>query len=281
MKNKVKKHDQSLLNPNKPRKRIGVLFVVALCIISDFICVYQFSGVVYDEYPFISVFVSLVLAVCLDASTAHAATLLNAHSSTTTEMRKRKVLAVGGMALVFLLAFGSLILIAIAAQSNDSSQNLAQSGTTARLILPVATSVLSFVMGWNLNPTASYVQQLKYQRTKLALELADAKANAQRMRSAMELIDPNAYDRELLNLALQKVKAATSEAQYKLRIALAEELGTTEASDMLKNSQDIVDIGQIQRQLEHQAERIDIAPTAEHHSGRFPESTRDNSSPSP
>ena len=97
----------------------------------------------------------------------------------------------------------------------------------------------------------------------------------------MELIDPNAYDRELLNLALQKVKAATSEAQYKLRIALAEELGTTAASDMLKNSQDIVDIGQIQRQLEHQAERIDIAPTAEHHSGRFPESTRDNSSPSP
>lgn len=281
MKNKVKKQNEPLFAPPSKKINFKLLGIVLCCIICDSFCVWQFSSIVYNENFLYSALVSFVIAISLDVSLAYAANFLNSPPSNNPTRRKRQLAALWAMFAVFFLAFVSMCMIAFAAQEASDSQNPFQNGTIARLIVPIFTSILSFAIGWDLNPADTHLQKLKYQRTKMALELADAKANAQRMRSAMELIDPNAYDLAMLNLALQRVKTVTAEAQYKLRIALAEELGTTAASDMLKNSQDIVDIGQIQRQLEHQAERIDIAPTAEHHSGRFPQSTRDNNSPSP
>lgn len=281
MKKNMKKQNEPLFAPPSKKINFKLLVIVLCCIICDSFCVWQFSSIVYNENFLYSALVSFVIAISLDVSLAYAANFLNSPPSNNPTRRKRQLAALWAMFAVFFLAFVSMCMIAFAAQEASDSQNPFQNGTIARLIVPIFTSILSFAIGWDLNPADTHLQKLKYQRTKMALELADAKANAQRMRSAMELIDPNAYDLAMLNLALQRVKTVTAEAQYKLRIALAEELGTTAASDMLKNSQDIVDIGQIQRQLEHQAERIDIAPTAEHHSGRFPESIRDNNSPSP
>lgn len=281
MKIKMKKQNEPLFAPPSKKINFKLLVIVLCCIICDSFCIWQFSSIVYNENFLYSALVSFVIAISLDVSLAYAANFLNSPPSNNPTRRKRQLAALWAMFAVFFLAFVSMCMIAFAAQEASDSQNPFQNGTIARLIVPIFTSILSFAIGWDLNPADTHLQKLKYQRTKMALELADAKANAQRMRSAMELIDPNAYDLAMLHLALQRVKTVTAEAQYKLRIALAEELGTTAASDMLKNSQDIVDIGQIQRQLEHQAERIDIAPTAEHHSGRFPESIRDNNSPSP
>lgn len=281
MKKNMKKQNEPLFAPPSKKINFKLLVIVLCCIICDSFCVWQFSSIVYNENFLYSALVSFVIAISLDVSLAYAANFLNSPPSNNPTRRKRQLAALWAMFAVFFLSFVSMCMIAFAAQEASDSQNPFQNGTIARLIVPIFTSILSFAIGWDLNPADTHLQKLKYQRTKMALELADAKANAQRMRSAMEFIDPNAYDLAMLHLALQRVKTVTAEAQYKLRIALAEELGTTAASDMLKNSQDIVDISQIQRQLEHQAERIDIVPTAEHHSGRFPESIRDNNSPSP
>lgn len=241
--------------------------VVLLCIASDLICILEFSIKIYNETPLISWLVSGVLAVCLDASLAYAASIF---SQSQKRIGSKEKLAAAAMLLVFFLAFISLVLIAVAASYQSESTDLFQNGTIARLIIPIATSILSFVLGWDLDPNKTRLEELKRQRSNIQMELLEEKATCQRLHAVFQKMDPEAYDVQMFRLSMSRLKAALTQAQYKLRIALAEELGTTEAANMLKDHDLLLDAGEMIKNLEQFGEDVSIAPTEKYRSGRVP-----------
>lgn len=243
------------------------MFVVLLCIASDLICILEFSVKIYNETPLISWLVSVVLAVCLDASLAYAASIF---SQSKKKLGSKEKLAAAAMLLVFFLAFISLVLIAVAASYQSESTDLFQNGTIARLIIPIATSILSFVLGWDLDPNKTRLEELKRQRSNIQMDLLEEKATCQRLYAAFQRMDPEAYDVQMFRLSMSRLKAALTQAQYKLRIALAEELGTTEAANMLKDDDLLLDAGDMIKKLEQFGEDVSIAPTEKYRSGRVP-----------
>ena len=206
--------------------------IVLLCIASDFICCFQYSSLLFNEFAWVSWLVSMVTAVGLDASLAYAATMLNGVRPRSCTARRRRALGVGGMFAVFLLSYGCLVLMAWSAEA-QAEADLLRDGTVARLILPVATSILSFVMGWNLDPAGARLQKIRQTCAELEREILAVRADCERTEAVLARFEPSSYDESMFRLAALRVKAAMAEAQSQIRLQLAEELGYNEAVDAI------------------------------------------------
>lgn len=231
-----KKDQNILLRQPKRWGQLAAAAIIFVCILSDFITVYSYTPLVYNENELISVMVALVLAICLDASLAYAASLLNqrVHGKNV-----RRTVGVVALISVFFLAFGGLVLLVVAA-TQALEQDLFTAGAYTRLLLPLATSALSFIIGLSLDPPKDEAEQLKKQALRLRLEIDKERAACERLQHAFEQFDPAAYDRVAYQIAVKQLEAVRLSAELELGMQMALEFGAAEITQqLLKNNQDI------------------------------------------
>ena len=244
-----------------------VALIVLICTASDFITIYTFSASTFNETPIISIVVSIVSAICLDASLGYAAILMNRCTSTSSPaVRSRCRVLVGLLVAVFAIAYAGLILLAWSDASRTDT-DLVTSGTLTRLLLPTATSILSFVMGLALNPNDERLSQIDSQLAELNRELDVTTATAQRLQSAFSLYDPSQYDLEQYRLAVARLKAHSNAAAHEIRLMLAQELGTADVTNQLLSDSSSEEL---YNQIEELGLQLETAPKPECHAGAIP-----------
>lgn len=232
----AKKEKNALLQQPKQWGQVAAAAIITLCIISDFITVCSYTPIIYNENEIISVMVALVLAVCLDASLAYAASLLNQRVQ---GKNVRRTVGVVALISVFLFAFIGLVMLVVAA-TQALEQDLFVAGAYTRLLLPIATSVLSFIIGLSLNPCKDEAEQLKKQALRLRLEIDKERATAERLESAFAQFHPSAYDDIAYQIAVKQLEASRLYAELELGMEMAVEFESAEITEkLLKNHQDI------------------------------------------
>mgnify|MGYP001777797046 CR=1 FL=1 len=215
--------------------------IVFLCICSDLLCVYQYSAVLFNEYQATSILISLAVAVCLDASLYHGAGVLNFPRRRDSAVRRRCVWTLAGMAAVFLVAYISLLLMAWMVEG-DLRHNW---GVWARLLIPIATSILSFFLGLSTDPVGDRLREVQtLQRQVQAAAARDRMrcftVDHSSQRGPSGRLSPDQFDQQMHHLSVLRVKVAASQAEYDLRLAQAQALGTTEAVDKLLSGGDLL-----------------------------------------
>lgn len=229
-----KKDKKDIFCPKKPKSRWLVAAVVLVCVASDFVTSLQYSSVLFNEYPWVSWLVSGVTALGLDVSLAYTAIMVNGVRPRSATARRRRALGVGGMVGVFLLSYACLVWMAWSVEAQAGADML-RDGTLPRLLLPIATSILSFVMGWTLDPIKARLEEIDNLCVELEKEISVCRADCGRMQSVLAQFHPDQYDETMFRLSAMRIKAAMSQAQYQIRLLLAEELGSVEATEAVLN----------------------------------------------
>lgn len=270
----VKKKDVLQNDKSLKWKWLSSMGVLLICIISDFITIYTFSGEIFNESPWLSYIVSGVSALCLDVSLAYAAVLLNqCRSNSPRASRRRCRILAGLMFAVFVLAYIGLILLAFS-DSIRNNPDLIESGTATRLILPTATSILSFVISLDVDPEAIRVAQVNRQLAKLNEQLAEETATANRLSDTFEKFDPDCYDEQRLQLAIARLKAVSLKEECEVDILKVKELGGAAAETnkiLQENAKEAIILCQ---EIEELGLGLNVAPTPEHQAGAIPDFTR-------
>ena len=210
--------------------------IVFLCICSDLLCVYQYSAVLFNEYQATSILISLAVAVCLDASLYHGAGVLNFPRRRDSAVRRRCVWTLAGMAAVFLVAYISLLLMAWMVEG-DLRHNW---GVWARLLIPIATSILSFFLGLSTDPVGDRLREVQTLQRQVQAAAAREAEEVRRSEALLAAFSPDQFDQQMHHLSVLRVKVAASQAEYDLRLAQAQALGTTEAVDKLLSGGDLL-----------------------------------------
>ena len=210
--------------------------IVFLCICSDLLCVYQYSAVLFNEYQATSILISLAVAVCLDASLYHGAGVLNFPRRRDSAVRRRCVWTLAGMAAVFLVAYISLLLMAWMVEG-DLRHNW---GVWARLLIPIATSILSFFLGLSTDPVGDRLREVQTLQRQVQASAAREAEEVRRSEALLAAFSPDQFDQQMHHLSVLRVKVAASQAEYDLRLAQAQALGTTEAVDKLLSGGDLL-----------------------------------------
>lgn len=243
--------------------------VVITCIVSDYLTIYGFTmSVISNEYNYISHLCSITAAIGLDASLAYAAILLN-HSgiSSNPKVRKQSKFMAGLMFAAFLLSYFAVITLAIADSHATGKTNLVDSGTLMRLLLPAITSVVSFVLSKNIDPAKDRIAEIDAQVTQLNLQMDQEEATVKRLHTVFDLYDPSVLDKTLYQIASQRLKAQSACAQHRQKLLLAEELGTSDATNQLLSNTDF------QALLDETAllgQNLNLRPDTDCHSGGIP-----------
>ena len=210
--------------------------IVFLCICSDLLCVYQYSAVLFNEYQATSILISLAVAVCLDASLYHGAGVLNFPRRRDSAVRRRCVWTLAGMAAVFLVAYISLLLMAWMVEG-DLRHNW---GVWARLLIPIATSILSFFLGLSTDPVGDRLREVQTLQRQVQAAAAREAEEVRRSEALLAAFSPDQFDQQMHHLSVLRVKVAASQAEYDLLLAQAQALGTTEAVDKLLSGGDLL-----------------------------------------
>ena len=210
--------------------------IVFLCICSDLLCVYQYSAVLFNEYQATSILISLAVAVCLDASLYHGAGVLNFPRRRDSAVRRRCVWTLAGMAAVFLVAYISLLLMAWMVEG-DLRHNW---GVWARLLIPIATSILSFFLGLSTDPVGDRLREVQTLQRQVQAAAAREAEEVRRSEALLAAFSPDQFDQQMHHLSVLRVKVAASQAEYDLPLAQAQALGTTEAVDKLLSGGDLL-----------------------------------------
>ena len=210
--------------------------IVFLCICSDLLCVYQYSAVLFNEYQATSILISLAVAVCLDASLYHGAGVLNFPRRRDSAVRRRCVWTLAGMAAVFLVAYISLLLMAWMVEG-DLRHNW---GVWALLLIPIATSILSFFLGLSTDPVGDRLREVQTLQRQVQAAAAREAEEVRRSEALLAAFSPDQFDQQMHHLSVLRVKVAASQAEYDLRLAQAQALGTTEAVDKLLSGGDLL-----------------------------------------
>ncbi len=250
----AKKEKNLLFQQPKRWGQLAAAAIILVCILSDFITVYSYTPLVYNENELISVMVALVLAICLDASLAYAASLLNqrVHGK-----NLRRIVGVVSLIGVFLLAFGGLLLLVVAA-TQAQEQDLFTTGAYTRLLLPLATSALSFIIGLSLDPPKDEAERLEMQAMQLRLEISKQRADCERLQNAFCRFDPCTYDRIAYQIAVKQLEAVRLCAELELGMEMAQEFETADVTQqLLKNDHDIEALRQ---ELIRIGDSIDTSP---------------------
>ena len=251
--------------------RVTFVAVLLLCTFTgcDFMCFNSFSQLLFNEDVIISVLVSLIGAAGLDVSSYAAGLVVSTPVPGTARARRNRAVKMAFYILCFLICYVGLIYLATTVASQTGSDILSD-GTLFRVLLPAATSLLSFALGWRTDCTTPMIQLLERQIAELDEEIDVTWTNCRRMRAAMEKYDPDAYDREMYKCALDRLEAQMNMARIRVAEAMAAEFGGYEDTpNAFLGRSSLYDPGEaFSRLRDYEPE---IKPDAVHHSGDIPE----------
>lgn len=252
--------------------RVTFAAVLLLCTFTgcDFMCFNSFSQFLFNEDIVISVLVSLIGAVGLDVSSYAAGLAVSTPVPGTARARRNRTAKVAFYILCFLICYTGLIYLAATVASQNGSDMLSD-GTLFRVLLPAATSLLSFALGWRTDCTTPMIHLLERQIAELDEEIDVTRTNCRRMRAAMEKYDPDAYDRELYLCALDRLEAQMNMAKKATDESKAAELKEVDgtANVFLGRSDLYNPVEAFSHLRDYEPE---ITPSDVHHSGDIPES---------
>lgn len=251
--------------------RITFVAVLLLCTFTgcDFMCFNSFSQLLFNEDVIISILVSLIGAAGLDVSSYAAGLVVSTPVPGTARARKNRAVKVVFYILCFLICYAGLVYLANTVASQTGS-DIMTDGTLFRVMLPAATSLLSFALGWRTDCTTPMIRMIERQLAELDEEIDIIRTNCRRMRAAMEKYDPDAYDKELYLCALDRLKAQMNMAKKATDEGIAVELKDVDgAAKTFLGRSDLYDPGEAFSHL-RDYEPV-IRPDDVHHSGDIPE----------
>ena len=194
--------------------RVTFVAVLLLCTFTgcDFMCFNSFSQLLFNEDVIISVLVSLIGAAGLDVSSYAAGLVVSTPVPGTARARRNRVIKMVFYILCFIICYAGLFYLASTVASQTGT-NVLSDGTLFRVLLPAATSLLSFALGWRTDCSTPMIHLLERQISELDEEIDVIRTNCRRMRAAMEKYDPDAYDREMYLCALDRLEAQMNMAK--------------------------------------------------------------------
>lgn len=229
---------------NKGRIKGGLLDHIAVPLtiffmVTDLMTVHLYTESLFDELSAMAMLVAIAIAAMLDVGPLLAGKLkgqlddLLPRDQQATKWRIRMLLAAAVGAFGIFAGFcivSTLMNVEAMAKAEDTT--LYMVGQFIRMLLPIATSVGSYAVGY-FSDHRSQLDELKAQRLDLLDMNADLDSAIHHAQYAMEHYDPDQQDYLFAQAKLKSLCIAAKQARLSARMKLAQELGSVDAADQL------------------------------------------------
>lgn len=222
--------------------------VTAFFVATDLMTVHLYTESLFDERPEMAMLVAASIALLLDACPTVAGKLkgqLDDMLPRDQRATKRRISALLGTAVgAFAIFAGFCIvstLISVEALGATENPTLYMVGQYIRMLLPIATSVGSYAIGF-FSDHRSQLDSLKAQRLDLQDLAADTDSAISHAEFAAANFNPDLQDYRFAQAKLKSLSIAARQARLTARMKLAEELGSVEAADALLHSAGLDDL---------------------------------------
>ena len=238
---------------NKGRTKSSPLDHIALPLtfffmVTDLMTVHLYTESLFDERPEMAMLVAASIALLLDACPMLAGKLkgqLDDMLPRDQRATKHRISALLGTAVGAFAIFAGFCIVStlmgVEALAKTEDTTLYMVGQFIRMLLPIATSVGSYAVGY-FSDHRSQLEDLKAQRLNLLDLDADIDGAIHHAQYATEHYDPDQQDYLFAQAKLKSLSIAARQARLTARMKLAEELGSVEAADSLLHSTDLDDL---------------------------------------
>lgn len=222
--------------------------VTAFFVATDLMTVHLYTESLFDERPEMAMLVAASIALLLDACPMLAGKLkgqLDDMLPRDQRATKHRISALLGTAVGAFAIFAGFCIVStlmgVEALAKTEDTTLYMVGQFIRMLLPIATSVGSYAVGY-FSDHRSQLEDLKAQRLNLLDLDADIDSAIHHAQYATEHYDPDQQDYLFAQAKLKSLSIAARQARLTARMKLAEELGSVEAADALLHSTDLDDL---------------------------------------
>lgn len=222
--------------------------VTAFFVATDLFTVHLYTQSLFDELPEMAMLVAVSIALLLDAGPMLAGKLkgqLDDMLPRDQRATKRRISALLGTAVGAFAIFAGFCIVStlmtVASMGADEAPNLYMVGQFIRMLLPIATSVGSYAIGF-FSDHRSQLDSLKAQRLDLQDLAADTDSAIHHAQYAMEHYDPDQQDYLFAQAKLKSLCIAAQQVRHLALMKLAEELGSVEAANALFKSAGLDDL---------------------------------------
>lgn len=228
--------------------RIITIPVTAFFVATDLFTVHLYTLSLFDELPEMAMLVAVSIALLLDVCPMLAGKLtgqLDDMLPRDQRATKHRISALLGTAVgAFAIFAGFCIvstLMSVEALGATENPTLYMVGQCIRMLLPIATSVGSYAIGF-FSDHRSQLDSLKAQRLDLQDLAADTDSAIHHAQYAMEHYDPDQQDYLFAQAKLKSLCIAAQQVRHLALMKLAEELGSVEAANALFKSAGLDDL---------------------------------------
>ena len=215
--------------------------VTAFFVATDLMTVHLYTESLFDERPEMAMLVAASIAMVAGKLKGQLDDMLPRDQRAT----KRRISALLGTAVgAFAIFAGFCIvstLISVEALGATENPTLYMVGQYIRMLLPIATSVGSYAIGF-FSDHRSQLDSLKAQRLDLQDLAADTDSAISHAEFAAANFNPDLQDYRFACAKLKSLSVSAQQARLTARMKLAEELGSVEAADALLHSAGLDDL---------------------------------------
>ena len=222
--------------------------VTAFFVATDLMTVHLYTESLFDERPEMAMLVAASIALLLDACPMLAGKLkgqLDDMLPRDQRATKHRISALLGTAVGAFAIFAGFCIVStlmgVEALAKTEDTTLYMVGQFIRMLLPIATSVGSYAVGY-FSDHRSQLEDLKAQRLNLLDLDADIDSAIHHAQYATEHYDPDQQDYLFAQAKLKSLSIAARQARLTARMKLAEELGSVEAAEALLHSAGLDDL---------------------------------------
>ena len=222
--------------------------VTAFFVATDLMTVHLYTESLFDERPEMAMLVAASIALLLDACPMLAGKLkgqLDDMLPRDQRATKRRISALLGTAVGAFAIFAGFCIVStlmgVETLAKTEDTTLYMVGQFIRMLLPIATSVGSYAVGY-FSDHRSQLEDLKAQRLNLLDLDADIDGAIHHAQYATEHYDPDQQDYLFAQAKLKSLSIAARQARLTARMKLAEELGSVEAAEALLHSAGLDDL---------------------------------------
>ncbi len=213
--------------------------VTAFFVVTDLFTVHLYTLSLFDERPEMAMLIAVSLALLLDACPMLAGKLtgqLDDMLPRDQRATKRRISALLGTAVGAFAIFAGFCIVStlmtVASMGADEAPNLYMVGQFIRMLLPIATSVGSYAIGF-FSDHRSQLDSLKAQRLDLQDLAADTDSAISHAEFAAANFDPDLQDYRFAQAKLKSLSVSAQQVRLFARMELAEALGSVEAANAL------------------------------------------------
>lgn len=232
-------------------------FLIAGLTAFDTFTIYSLISNLFNDDPRTCFITALAISAIIDFSPYLASKLFSKAAISNVEVRKGgRKLAIGFLCIAIggYLIFLGLTLISLFRKGADIAQmgefssligvqqnNVIDYPSLLRACIPLATSTLAFLIGYDHDPRRKRIQELLKFRKKEAALLSYNRNLEDKLKHDLARFDVDIFDKEQSKLELKKICTLVKITLFETRSALASELGSAEAADHLLNDLNLSD----------------------------------------